>query len=298
MLTLGENGWTAQGWAALRLLLGGYLFVHFVSLLGWSTEIFSSAGMQPSVHSPLFGVVPSLLWVSDAPLAVTMWVLLGAGSALALAVGWRDRVAAGLCLWVLAGLFAANPLINNPSLPHIGWLLLAHTMIPAGPSVFALIKDRHAGADWRLPPAIFAAGWAVMALAYGYSGVTKLVADSWLDGSAMSLVLQNPLARPSALRTMLLEQPTLLKIATWGALALELTAPLWAWNSRTRPFLWTALLAMQLGLLVTLDFADLTWGMLVLSAWTFDPRWLSGLRRDSVSRPPETGTRLAGEART
>ena len=36
---------------------------------------------------------------------------------------------------------------------------------------------------------------------------------------------------------------------------------------------------LQLGLLALVDFADLTWGMLVLQAWTFDPDWLPSRRR-------------------
>lgn len=227
----------------------------------------------------------------------TALVGVGALSALALALGWRDRWAAGLSLWVLASLFAANPLIANPSLPHIGWLLLAHTLIPSAPTLRRLLREPEAGARWRLPPQIFAAGWVVMALSYGFGGYTKLTAISWLDGSALSHVLSNPLARPSGLRLWLLEQPALLMMGTWSALALELGAPVLALSRRLRPWLWAALLGLQLGILGLIDFADLTWGMLVLQAWTFDPDWVRGSSTAADRWAPASAPVVGGHAR-
>jgi hypothetical protein len=279
-----DNGWSARSWAVLRALLGGYLAVHFAGLLPWAAEVFSAAGMATATHSPLFAWVPSPLWLSTAPEWVILWTGTGLMASVALALGVRDRWAAGVAWWVLATLFAANPLIANPSLPHVGWMLVAHTLIPSAPSVFALWRDPDAGADWRLPPAVFAAGWAVMALAYAYSGWTKLAGPSWLDGTALLEVLGNPLARPTALRTALLGWPGFLMAATWFALALELLAPVVALTRRGRLGLWWALLALQVGLLVLVDFADLTWGMLVLSAWTFDPAWLTAGGGSSPAR--------------
>ena len=48
-----------------------------------------------------------------------------------------------------------------------------------------------------------------MAAGYSYGGFTKLTSPSWLDGSALSHVLSNPLARPTLLREWLLAQPEL-----------------------------------------------------------------------------------------
>ena len=71
----------------------------------------------------------------------------------------------------------------------VGWLLLAHAAMPA---------------DRPMPPAMHAAAWIVMAVGYSYSGCTKLGSQSWLDGTALRHVLENPLARPGALRDALL----------------------------------------------------------------------------------------------
>src|SRR5215468_6604128 len=41
---------------------------------------------------------------------------------------------AALLLWYLSAcLFGRNPLISNPALPFIGWLLLLHTLLPKAP---------------------------------------------------------------------------------------------------------------------------------------------------------------------
>jgi len=271
---LSETGWRARSWAVLRLLLGGYLAVHFAQLLPWAAEVFSLAGMATAPVSPLFPFVPSPLWLSGSGLVASAWVGVGLVASLLVAAGRQDRLAALVALWVLASLQATNPLILNPALPHVGWLLLAHAAIPQPPPLDVLWRDPHAGTEWRLPPAIFAAGWALMTVGYAYSGWTKLAAPSWLDGQALAYVLDNPLARDTPLRVWLAQHPLALALATWSALALELAAPVAALSRRVRPFLWLALLMLQLGLLALVDFADLTWGMLVFQAWTFDPAWL------------------------
>ena len=268
---LGANGWRARSWALLRLLLGAYLVVHFGQLLPWAAEVFSADGMATAGVSPLFRFLPSPLWWVDAGWMATAWVGVGLLASLAVAVGWQDRWAAALALWVLASLQAANPLILNPALPHVGWVLLAHAAIPQPAPLWTLVHDPDA--DWRLPPAVFVAGWTLMTVGYAYSAWTKLAAPSWVDGTALHYVLANPLARDTAVRTWLLGWPTGLVGATFVALGLEAVAPVALWR-RARPVVWLALLGLQLGLWILVDFADLTWGMLVMTAWCFDPAWL------------------------
>jgi predicted DCC family thiol-disulfide oxidoreductase YuxK len=114
-----------------------------------------------------------------------------------------------------------------------------------------------------------------MSLAYTYSGYTKLVSPSWVDGSALSRVLSNPLARDTFLRTLLLSLPPwFLKIGSWSALGLELSfAPLALFRG-LRPWVWLAMVTLHLGLMLLVNFADLTAGMLILHLFTFDPAWV------------------------
>jgi len=101
------------------------------------------------------------------------------------------------------------------------------------------------------------------------------VSPSWVAGTAVERVLVNPLARPGWLREMLLGLPgTALHLATWGGLGLELAfAPL-AIIRRTRPWIWAAMLAMHRSLTPLIDFADLSFGMVMLHLFTFDPAWV------------------------
>jgi hypothetical protein len=266
---LGANAVTARSYAIVRMLLGAYLAVHFAALVPWGAELFSREGVVPDgAASPLLGLFPNVLAVADAPGAVTALLLAATLGALALAAGRADRVAAVGLWYTLACLAGRNPLIANPSLPYVGWLLLAHAL--AGPDA-----AQRRSPDWRLPAPIFACAWLVLVAGYTYSGLTKLGSPSWLDGSALAAVLDNPLARTGPLRDALLARPSGgLRLATWGTLALELLCLPLALVPRLRPWLWSALVGLHLALLALVDFADLTLGMLIVHAYVFDPAWL------------------------
>ncbi len=269
--------WTGWQYSLVRASIGAFLLAHMVSLLAWGAEVYSSAGVLPrGSDSPLFGLFPNILLISDHPFVVQ--AMAGCGSVLAIMclVGWRDRIAAIGLWYILACFFGRNPLTANPSLPFIGWILLAHVFLPTAPAGSIAGRRRaDAGAGWRFPAAIFAAAWIVMAAGYTYSGYTKLISPSWTDGSALRHVLENPLARPTVLRDWLLSLPDgLLRAATWSGLALELAFLPLAIFRRTRPFIWLAMLGMHLSLIVLIDFAELSMGMVLLHMFTFDPGWV------------------------
>ncbi|HUP92960.1 MAG TPA: hypothetical protein VM074_12000 [Solimonas sp.] len=264
-----DTGWTADHYRLFRGLFGGYLFVHFVHLLPWGTELFSSQGMVGiAADSPLVFLFPNILGVLDSPAFVTLFLLSGAAAAVCFAAGVRDKWAALWCWYVLACLFGGNPLIQNPSLPYVGWMLLAHLAIPATTA-----------AGWRMPRHVYAAGWVVLALSYSYSGWTKLMSASWRDGSMLGYVLQNPLARDSALREFILSLPPgLLQGITFAILWIEFLFVFLALSRRLRPWAWGAMLIVQFGFAFLLDFADLTFAMLLFHLFTFDPAWVAPAR--------------------
>ncbi len=278
------NGWTGGQYSLFRAIFGLYLLQHFLWLIPWGTEMFSNQGVLPAgAESPLLFLFPNVLAVLDSP--ATVAVLLGLGAVLSIffTLGQWDRAAA-IGLWYLwACLLGRNPLIANPSLPYIGWMLLAHAFLPPAPYGSWAARGRvDPSGEWRLPGSYFLVGWILMAVGYSYSGYTKLTSPSWMDGSALARVLENPLARPTFLRECLLALPAvLLQPATWGALALELLfAPLVLFR-RLRPWIWSGMVALQLGLFAMLDFADLTAGMILIHLWTFDPAWI--VARDATA---------------
>lgn len=282
-----ENRWTGGQYSIVRFLFGSYLFIHFVALMPWADEVFEK--ILPRDASPLLRLFPNVLAVADLALPL---IVLASIASVFFAIGWFDRIAALLMAYVLACLFGRNPLIANPSLPFAGWLLLAHACLPAAPFWSVAARGRvDPRGGWHMPSAIFAAAWAVMSLGYSFSGWTKLVSPSWVDGTAVERVLANPLARPSVLRDLALAMPSsLLHVATWGALALELLyAPL-ALFRRTRPWIWLAMLMMHAGLLVLIDFADLSFMMILLHLFTFDPGWIPGRASGTVDQVLYDGT--------
>jgi hypothetical protein len=300
-----SNGWTGRQYSLFRAVFGTYLLVHFVQLVPWGTELFSRDGVLPDGRaSPVLLLFPNVLALVDTPVVVSGVLVAGAVLSVLYAVGLFDRVVA-VALWYLwACLFGRNPLISNPSIPFVGWMLLAHAFLPpAPPGSLAAWYRPHPSKTWRMPPGIFLAAWIILAVGYGYSGYTKLVSPSWWDGTALERVLNNPLARPGPVRDEALSLPPMvLRVATWSALGLELGfAPL-ALFRRLRPWLWGLMLCMHLGLILLIDFADLSLGMVMAHLFTCDPAWFTSrgqVRTESSTksaRPPEVcePTRPAG----
>ena len=100
------------------------------------------------------------------------------------------------------------------------------------------------------------------------------MAPSWQDGSAITHLMNNPLARDYFLRKWLLSTPEWFRqILTWATLALEIGFGFLILFSKTRMLAWLMIIAMHLGILSIVDFADLTFGVLMLHFFTFDGSW-------------------------
>jgi len=279
-----ESAWTGGQYSLFRVTLGLYLITHFIQLLPWGTEMFSNQGVLPdSSLSPLISLSPNMLGIWDSPLVVTILLTSGLVCGVLFTIGYHDRVAALFLGYIWACLLGRNPLIANPSIPYVGWLFLAHALLPRAPYGSMEARNRpDPGNNWKMPAEIYTAAWIVMALSYTYSGYTKLVSPSWVDGTAFSFVLQNPLARPNIIRDILLGMPDfVLQLATWSALLAELSfAPL-AIFKKLRPYIWLGMVSMHIGLLTIISFADLSLGMLMMHLFTFNPVWIPGQKNES-----------------
>lgn len=271
---------TAGQYSLIRGLLGGYLCIHFLHLLPYGTELFSSEGLLPAHLSPLLGIIPNPLADYDTPFFVSALLMSGVACGVFIAIGAFDRIC-GITVVVLLGwLYARNPLIANPSLPVVGWMLIAHTFLPVGAyGSWSARNQPEKWLKWAYPHQIWIAAWLLLAVAYTYSGYTKLLSPSWVDGSSIRLVLENPLARDHVLREFLLNLPPIfLQLLTWSVLIIELLFVLFCFWGFTRKWAWLAMLGIQLGFLTFLNFADLTFPMLLIHALTFDRRWVAGYK--------------------
>lgn len=288
-----KNATTGSHYGLLRLLLGLYLFVHFAQLVPWGPELFSSRGVLPIASSSPLAHLPNLLVVWDSAAVVTGVLLAAAGASLAFAFGFHDRIAAGALWYVWACLLGRNPLILNPAIPYVGWMLLAHACGSRGVSGSG--NGARGCETGRVPREVYVVAWILLSLGYTYSGLTKLASRSWRDGTAVERILETPLARPGPVRNALLSlSEGSLKLATWGALGLELFfAPL-ALVPHCRRWIWSLMLAMHLVLMVLIDFVDLSLGMVMFHLLTFDTDWLPDIKFASqdarVALLPRPGT--------
>jgi hypothetical protein len=265
--------------AVFRTLLGVYLTLFFARLVPYGPELFSSHGMLPrAADNPTHGYFPNLLAVWDSPANVRLFLALLAILASVFALGVARRWVA-LPLWYgWVCLCHRNNLIHNPALPYVAWLLLACMLIPAGEGLLFPGTRQHARtqvAGWRCPRVLALGAWLILGLGYSLSGLDKLIhSPSWRNGDALALILECPLARSDPARLLLALPRPALTVATWLVLGIEIGfGPLALWR-RTRPVIWTAMVLVQSGILLVLDFAELTSAMLLAHLFVLDPAWL------------------------
>jgi hypothetical protein len=270
---------SARQFAAFRIAFGSFLGVWFAVLAPWAATLFGDGGLAGLPAAPRAGFrVPSPIAESlPDPFAVfVLFVLAMLGGLIAAGVVRRG---AALVTWLgLVWLYDREPAIHNPALAFVGWLCLALVLIPVGEPW--RLSRRPDDPGWRLPRGLFAGAWWVLALAYGVSGLDKLSSVAWRQGEAIPLVLELPWARPGIARSFVLSLPDGVQHAlTWYGLGAELLfPPLAAWRV-TRPLAWAAGLSVHLGLLVLMDFPELSLGMVLAHGFTFDGRWLDRFRR-------------------
>lgn len=263
-----------------RILLGFYLFIHFVYLIPYASEIWSSNGILPEASLNLtYGFFPNLLNSLDSPIFVTVFVSTLALLSLLFCFGLQRNFLAIILWYGWACLFNRNNLISNPGIPFIGWLLLVSALIPRGePWSLSNYKNE----NWNLPKPLIIGAWLIMSISYSISGFDKLISSSWADGTAIHHLLSNPLARNTGLRELLLSLPlSIIQLMTWSILAIEVLFLPLALFRTTRKWIWFAMLLMHLGILILVDFADLTFGVLMIQFFTFDSEWIKARKLEN-----------------
>ncbi|BDS06116.1 hypothetical protein NT6N_11560 [Oceaniferula spumae] len=253
---------TQRQFVWFRITFGIYLCWHFMALIPFAGEMFSREGILGSSGlNPFEGKWPNPFFIWGSPLFIQISLGLGVAASLLFA-GGKLRRSSALFLWFLHScLFTANPLTANPSLGYVGMLLL---LCAATPKEFI-----------KLPVWIPRTAWILLAVGYTFSGILKLASPSWIDGSALSHLMENPLARPGLARDLMISLPeSVLMVMTWGTLALEVLFLPMVYSRRLRPYAWSAMVVMHLGIMATVDFSDLSLGMLMVHLFTFQRSWL------------------------
>lgn len=267
--------------AFFRIVFGLYLVWHFACLVPYAGELFSSEGVlaDPKLN-PTHGLFPNpLVWWPSAAFAAGFAAVLAVLAGL-LAAGWRRRTVAVLLWFGWAALFNRNNLIANPSIPYVGLILLFLAIVPDGEPLRwrgKVIKP----SEWFMPTAVYWGAWFLMAAGYTFSGVVKLWSPSWVDGTAFHHLIDNPLARPSWVRDVFLGLPAWVHaVFTWTVLAAEILFLPMSVHRWGRCAAWVGMLIMHAGIVLMVDFADLSLGMIMIHLFTFDPEWLAARKAD------------------
>jgi predicted DCC family thiol-disulfide oxidoreductase YuxK len=258
-----------------RIIFGSFLTWHFLALIPYGTELFSNEGLiGDATLNPTYGLFPNPLYIFDSPFAVFLTLGLAVAASVSFTLGKAHRTSAIVLWFVVTALFHRNNLTGNPSLPYLGLMLLLSALIP----------PVRKGEPWKMPSWILPVATLLLAIGYSFSGYTKLFSPSWIDGTAIAHVLNNPLARPGFFRDFFLGMPGgILAVMTWGALLAELLyLPLCLFR-KTRPWIWLALVGMHVSLMFLIDFTDLSMGMIMIHLFTFDPKWLPAKGKTRVA---------------
>ncbi len=257
-----------------RVILGYYLCVHFLRLLPDGEEVFSNNGMiKDASLLPTYGMLPIFLFKFDSPQVVNAFLLSLAAASLCLVVNYKVRIASAWLFWGWICLFNRNPFISNPSLAFIGWILLSFVVAPKSRKTSGTTVISPDG-EWIYPDVLYYGMWAITAVSYTASGLHKLSCPSWIDGSALQHVLTSLLARDNIfVKGMLSLPPDVLKIMSWTSLFGEISFLFFGVFKHLRKWYWNFFLLFHIGILCTVDFTDLTLGMLVAHLFLFDERW-------------------------
>ena len=276
--TTNTNWYTVKQLRIFQLLFGSYLAIHFAQLIPHATELFGRAGMIADPQwSPTYAYFPNILHHIDHSSTFLSIFLI---SLTCLSVMFALRLLAprliALLLWYgWASLLNRNVFISNPGIPYVGLLLLAFSLI----KITKPQKDHSDNKELELSPQIFPwlywGGWTLYALGYTISGLHKLQSPSWIDGSALNHVLQSPLSRDNTLCHFLLQSnPLILQFSTWVSLFIEISFLPLGLFYHTRQLYWFGFLGLHLGVLLVVNFTDLTMGVLMMHFFLFDPHWL------------------------
>jgi predicted DCC family thiol-disulfide oxidoreductase YuxK len=178
-----RNGWTGGQYSIARAVLGLVLAGVFVAV----------ALDLTCVRAPADAAAPAWAGASNpfsasAPASLRAALsIIGAGIALALAAGFRDRGAAIILIPLYAALLCGQPSVLRGLGSGALLALALHASTPTAP--FGALDARgrlSPGGNWRMPPALQLAAWIAMALTYaamafGAAGLDGVVlGPSWI----------------------------------------------------------------------------------------------------------------------
>lgn len=213
-------GLDARSLALFRMALGVLVTIDAVDRLRDVTALYTNAGAFPAALAPPTGVRWSIPFMTGGVELAGPWMVLMALAGVALALGWRTRVAT-VVAWVLTiSLQARNPWVMYGSDLVLRTMLFWAVFLPLG-QVASL--DRRAGratAPERTPFSAATVAYTVqIAVLYWVTAVLKS-GRPWHDGTAGWYAVQvDTFTGPIGVWAR--QVPIVLWLGTWATLILE-----------------------------------------------------------------------------
>ena len=241
-----------------RAIFGVYLAYHFLELLPYAEELFTTRGMiKNHTDLPTYGMLP-VPAIIDCNIDAFFKTLICV--ALLLACGFFQTISSLILFYGWCFCLGTNVFISNPGIAYVGWLLLACAVLP------------NKKENWNMPSMIYWTAWFLLMSGYTISGLHKLQSPSWIDGTALYHVLTSMISRyPKIMSDFPL---WIFQFGTWASLCLEITALPLELFYHTRKYYWLAFVAMHISVMLVINFTDLTLGMLMIHLFVFDNRWI------------------------
>lgn len=258
--------------AVWRILFGLFLLIYFLRLLPYSKEIYSSRGILVSASSNLsYNLFPGPLSYFDSPDFIIGFMIVLILLSICFTIGFYRRIASFLLWFGWFSLFNRNNFTIDPSMHFIGWLLLAAIMIPSGEPLSVGIKNK----NWNMNNIIYYGAWIILGAAFMASGIEKLASPSWVDGSALSLILQGFSAKDNLITGLfLLFPPIILQLMTWFSIFVQISVlPLMLFR-KTKFLAWSLLFLMFTLIVFTFKLPEIEIAMLIYLLFVFDGRWI------------------------
>lgn len=263
--------------AVLRIALGLVVVLSAVRTwaYGWTDRLY--AGPAHRFTYLWMGWVPQ-----PGPLGIRVLVATTAAAGLAIALGWRTRLAAVALLVSFGWIEAIDATTYLNHYWFVTLLALLAIVVPFG-ATWSIDARRHPGRDQRV-----ARGWVWLlrfqvGIVYASAGLAKLQPDWLLRGIPLRFWL--PARSDVPVIGPLLRYPETAHVLSIAGAAFDCTiVPLLLWR-RTRFWAWLAVVAFHLITWRLFPIGVFPWLMVAMATVFFDPSWPSALVRRIRRRP-------------
>lgn len=255
----------------LRFLLGMYLFINYVLVFPYATQLFSSEGFLKKEYFSIFkNYFPNLLLNFDSPFIVQVICFLGVLFSFLFSIGIVPRLSCFVLWYLQTILVGRNYLTLDPSTQYIGLLLILLCFVTKTPDLVTFYKNNPLknNSTLRMPNSVWYTLMIVFSISIAVGGVVKLQSESWLNGSAMTYILDLPIAENNYFTIWVKSNPYLLFALNYLALAAQITTPLFSLFKKTHYSLILHVLEF-LFIFLTLKLDAVAIGMMIYVCFLF-----------------------------